>query len=292
MTRLGPITGVYRTAFDAVLRQAMGPQAPMDRPAGDPGLFGPGSVAWQVHANPVVLAVGGVAAVILQLGEPAIRTAIWTRSSFRAQPLARMRRTAQAALVTTFAPTAAARDCIAAVGRMHAAINGVTPGGAAYSALDPELCDIVHLTTGHGFLSAYVGLVRPDLPARERDRYWAEGVEVGRAFGAGGPPTSAAQAAERLAALRDRLTPDPAIGEFLAIVARTSPLGPAGLPVQALLVEGALALTPGWARARLGLQHRPARQAAALGVLSLLARSVPPPAIVREAYQRMGVGSP
>jgi len=30
-------------------------------PAGDPGLFGPDSMAWRIHANPIALAIGGVA---------------------------------------------------------------------------------------------------------------------------------------------------------------------------------------------------------------------------------------
>ena len=45
-------------------------------PRGDPGLFGPDSVAWRVHANPVALAVGGIAAVILELAEPRVRSGI------------------------------------------------------------------------------------------------------------------------------------------------------------------------------------------------------------------------
>ena len=42
------------------------PRSPMSggkvnylEPQGDPGFFGPGSMAWRVHANPIALAVGG-----------------------------------------------------------------------------------------------------------------------------------------------------------------------------------------------------------------------------------------
>lgn len=44
------------------------------QPTGDPGFYGPDSVAWRVHANPVSLAVGGIAAVILELAEPRVRS--------------------------------------------------------------------------------------------------------------------------------------------------------------------------------------------------------------------------
>src|SRR4030095_5892246 len=77
-------------------------------PAGDPGLFGPDSMAWRVHANPVALAVGGVAAVILELAEPRVRSGVWDHSTFRTDPLARMQRTGEATLITTFGPSAAA----------------------------------------------------------------------------------------------------------------------------------------------------------------------------------------
>jgi len=60
------------------------------RPIGDPGFFGPDSVAWRVHANPVALAVGGVAAVILELAEPRVRSGVWEHSSFRTDPLGRI----------------------------------------------------------------------------------------------------------------------------------------------------------------------------------------------------------
>ena len=53
-------------------------------PMGDPGLYGPDSMAWRVHANPVTLAVGGLAAVILELAEPRVRTGVWEQSIFRA----------------------------------------------------------------------------------------------------------------------------------------------------------------------------------------------------------------
>ena len=77
-------------------------------PKGDPGLFGPESMAWRVHANPVALAIGGVAAVLLELAEPRVRSGVWDHSTFRTDPLARMQRTGEATLITTYGPTTAA----------------------------------------------------------------------------------------------------------------------------------------------------------------------------------------
>ena len=78
-------------------------------PAGDPGLSGPGSVSWRVSANPIALAVGGIAAVILELAEPRIRAGVWDHSTFKTDPIARMERTGLAAMAVTYGPHAAAR---------------------------------------------------------------------------------------------------------------------------------------------------------------------------------------
>ena len=167
----------------------------------DPGLFGPGSVAWRVMANPVALAVGGVAAVILELAEPRVRTGVWEHSTFRTRPLQRMRRTAASAMITTYGTTAEAMARIAMVNRMHERVRGTTPEGQAYEALDPALLTWVHLTAGWGFRSAYVRFVEPGMSAAEQDRYHAEGSVVGRAFGAVGAPTSVAEVEAQIAAM-------------------------------------------------------------------------------------------
>ena len=115
-------------------------------PKGDSGLFGPGSVTWRVHSNPVALAVGGVAAVILELAEPRVRAGVWDHSSFRTDPLGRMRRTAEATMLTTYGPSEAAKQRIALVNRIHQKITGVTPNGTPYRAMDPELLLWVQVT--------------------------------------------------------------------------------------------------------------------------------------------------
>lgn len=259
------------------------------RPAGDPGLFGPDSVAWRVHANAVALAVGGVAAVILELAEPRVRSGVWNHSSFRRDPLTRMRRTGEATLVTTYGPTEAAQARVAMVTRMHRSVAGLTPEGQAYSALDPELLAWVHITAGWGFLNAYGRYVAP-LSAADRDRYYTEGARLGRMFGATAPPASAAEAEAVFERMRPRLVSHPIIGEFLGIVAATSPLGLAGLAVQPLVVEAAIDLLPADIRGRLALASRPFRLAVArrvLGGLAQIARQAPSE-VVRQACARVG----
>lgn len=276
------------------LNMLLGLPEPCPGPPGDPGLFGPGSMAWRVHANPIVLAVGGVTAVVLELAEPRVRTAVWAHSTFRTDPLRRMRRTAHAALLTTFGPTALARAGIEAVERRHEGVTGVTADGEAYSARDPALADWVHITAGYGFLTAYRRLLAPRLPAEDADRYWAEGREVARAYGAGCPPGSQAEALAAIRTMKPRLRPSPVIDEFLDLVRRASPLGLAGRPLQGLVVEAALACLPPWAIGQLSLSDRPVRRAGAIAAartLAVAADTTPLP-IVSEAYARMSEPRP
>jgi uncharacterized protein (DUF2236 family) len=262
-------------------------------PEGDPGVFGPDSMAWRVHANPVALAIGGVAAVLLELAEPRVRSGVWDHSTFRTDPLARMQRTGEATLITTYGPTKAADARIAMVTRMHQRVGGVTPEGQAYTALEPELMTWVHVTASWGFLNAYDRYVAP-LSDAEKDRYFAEGGRLGRMFGAPEPPDSVAGVAAWFDRMRPKLVPHEIITEFLQIVSTTSPLGLAGRALQPLVVEAAIDLVPADIRDRLGLRSRPLRLAAARTTLRLLAQVAgrAPGDVVCDAYARMGRKAP
>jgi uncharacterized protein (DUF2236 family) len=250
-------------------------------------------MAWRVHANPVALAVGGVAAVILELAEPRVRTGVWEHSIFRTDPLTRMRRTGEATLITTYGPTAAAEARVAMVTRMHQRVSGLTPEGLAYTALEPDLMTWVHVTAGWGFLSAHHRYVAP-LSAADRDRYYAEGGRLGRLFGVSEPPRSVAEVEAWFDRMRPKLIAHPIITEFLQIVSTTSPLGLPGRALQPLVVEAAIDLTPSDIRARLGLRTQPLRLALAKRTLRLLARVAEraPSEVVRQAYARMGRKAP
>jgi uncharacterized protein (DUF2236 family) len=258
-------------------------------PKGDPGMFGPDSMAWRIHANPIALAIGGVAAVILELAEARVRTGVWEHSIFKTDPLTRMRRTGEATLITTYGPTAAAEARIAMVTRMHQRVAGVTPDGQAFTALDPELMTWVHVTASWGFLNAYDRYVRP-LSLAEQDRYYAEGAKLGRAFGAADAPSSVAEVSQCFERMAPRLEPHAIIGEFLGIVAATSPLGLAGRMVQPLVVQAAIDLLPPEIRDRLNLPESPLALGVARPTLRLLAKAAARAAMpeVAQAYERVG----
>jgi uncharacterized protein (DUF2236 family) len=246
-----------RRNLDRLLRDHIAPPAGMavdfTAPAGAASLFAPDSVTWRVMKNPVALIVGGVAAVILELAEPRVRTGVWEHTSFRRDPVTRMRRTGYAAWVTVYAPAETARAMIDGVVRAHERIEGRTPEGVAYRANDQELLNWVHATAGFGFFEAYRRFVRPLTP-EELDRLYAEGAATAALYGARQAPRSAAELDALFAAMAPKLERSDIIFEFLQIV-RAAPV----LPLRRLhhpMIRAAVEITPPWAREILGLGPR------------------------------------
>jgi uncharacterized protein (DUF2236 family) len=215
-----------------------------------PALVAHDSLTWRVMKNPVALTVGGIAAVILELAEPRVRTGVWEHTSFRRDPVTRMRRTGYAAMVTVYGPTDAARAMIAGVVRAHDRIEGVTPTGAPYRANDEELLNWVHATAAFGFVEAYRRYVRP-LSGSELDQFYAEGAANAALYGAHGAPTSAAEANALFSAMAPKLERSDILFEFFDIV-RAAPLLP-WRRLQRLIIRAAVEITPDWARRKLGL---------------------------------------
>jgi uncharacterized protein (DUF2236 family) len=224
-------------------------------PPGEPALVSADSVSWRVFKNPVALFTGGIAAVLLELAEPKVRSGVWDHSSFRTAPLTRMKRTGMAAMVTVYGARSVAEHMIAGVRRRHGHVTGSTPGGDTYQANDPALLDWVQATASFGFLEGYCSYVKP-LPETQRDRFYAEGGAAAALYGATGAPRSRAEQAALFAATAPRLEHSDIIFEFLAIL-RQAPLLPVWLrPMQGLFIRAATDLLPADLRTRLGLDDR------------------------------------
>jgi uncharacterized protein (DUF2236 family) len=221
------------------------------RPLGEAALVSPDSVSWRVFKNPLSLFIGGIAAVIMELAEPRVRTGVWEHTTFRIDPIRRLRRTGLAAMVTIYGARGMAEAMIARVRRMHDRVAGSTPAGKAYRATDPELLNWVQGTAAYGFLQAYHAYVRP-LSDLERDRYYAEGTLAASLYGASAA-TSEAALEMRFEAMANQLERSDILFEFLAIM-RSAPILPLPLrPVQPLLIRAAIDLTPYWLRRIVGL---------------------------------------
>lgn len=200
----------------------------------------------------MALFVGGVTAVILELAEPRIRTGVWEHTTFRTDPVARLRRTGLAAMVTVYGARSLSEAMIAGVGRMHARVSGVTPAGAPYRATDPELMNWVQATASFGFMEAYHAYVAP-LSGDERDRYFSEAQTSAHLYGATGAPRSNAEWLALYARMKPLFERSDIIFEFLSIMRAAPALpGPVRL-TQGTLIRAAIDLVPADARAILGL---------------------------------------
>ena len=247
-----PLQGSFETATRALLDPGDQSSVDFSRPAGEHALVSPESVSWRVFKNPVSLFIGGVAAVIMELAEPRVRTGVWEHTTFRVDPIRRLRHTGLAAMVTVYGARSTAEAMIAHVRRMHDKVAGMTSSGEAYCANDPELLNWVHGTAAYGFVQAYHTYVRP-LSLQERNCYYAEGITAAALYGAISAPASEAELEILFEATAGRLERSDIVFEFLAIM-RSAPILPLLLrPVQHLLVRAAIDLTPRWLQTILGL---------------------------------------
>lgn len=229
------------------IRGLMRPPAGMafdfSQPAGEPALAPQDGVTWRVCANPISLFIGGVAAVLLELAEPSVRSGVWDHSSFQRDPRTRLRRTGLAAMMSVYGPRSATEKLIANVVRMHGRVAGTTPDGVAYCANDPRLLDWVHATATFGFAEAYHRYVR-SLSAAEKDLAFAETEPAAGLYGATGSPRSWAAWEALLAATAPGLEGSRVVADFMRIMAE-APIVPGPMRwLQRLLVRAAVEITP------------------------------------------------
>lgn len=120
------------------------PKPPDDADSGDLGLFGPASVTWRLHADPM-LGLAGLRALILQALHPRAAEAVGQHSSFREDVWGRLTRTSEFVAVTTFGTRAQALSAGAHVRSLHAMMSAVDPvTGHGYRVDEPELLLWVH----------------------------------------------------------------------------------------------------------------------------------------------------
>ena len=228
------------------------PKFDYTQPAGAAAHLHPGSVAWRVYKNQIALAIGGVAAVLLEFADPRIRSGVWDHSTYKADPIGRSERTGYAAMIGVYGPVDAAKRVIQGVNRMHAQVKGNTPGGIPYSAQDPELLDWVSATAGYGFLTAYDRFVAP-VSAPDQERFFREGAAVAELYGVQNKITSRADFFAMLDQLSPGFEPHPINSEFLDIIqsGKAAPSVPRFL--HRALARGAVSILPKTVRETLQL---------------------------------------
>jgi uncharacterized protein (DUF2236 family) len=223
------------------------PAPDYDAPLGDPGLFGPDSATWKIHADFPSMMAGGLASLMLQALHPLALAGVWDHSAFRTDTLGRLRNTTAFVGRTTYAPRAPAETAIEHVRMIHRSVRDTAGDGRPYSADDPHLLTWVHCAGCWCFLRAYERYCHAPIPRAMQDRYLAEMTRIAEALGARGVPGSTSQLDAFFKRVRPELVFDGRTRETLRI------LGSIRLPIpfagfsRDLFLGSAAALLPDWA---------------------------------------------
>jgi uncharacterized protein (DUF2236 family) len=230
----------------------------------DGSLFGPESVTWRVHADPL-MGVAGLRAILLQVLHPVVMGAIDLHSDYRDDPWRRLHRLTEFITLTTFGSTAEAMLHGSRVRAVHARIRGRTPGGIDYTADDPQLLAWVHCCQVASFLEIVTrGGVR--LSGAEQDAYIAEQVRAAMLIGLEPDevPHDRARLLDYFRVIRPLLACSPGARRAAALIVRAAdagcrPEGPgaAVLPSWVPVAGLAFAALPPWARRLYALADPP-----------------------------------
>ncbi|MGY1693448.1 MULTISPECIES: oxygenase MpaB family protein [unclassified Geodermatophilus] len=262
------------------------------------GFFGPDSVTWRVHADPVY-SVGGLRALLLQALHPVAMDGVARNSVFRESPWQRLTRTAEYVDTLTFGTRREAIRQVRRVRGMHRRLGGTeATTGRAYRVDDADLLLWVHACQVDSLLDVArrAGVVTP----AEADRYVAEQVVAAELIGvdAADVPASVADLAAYFERLRPvlALTPDARDAwRFIALppMPRWVQVLTPARPAWGSLASLAVATLPPWARRLASLPGLPVTDVAATaalrafrtGVLALPERTRRSP-IVRAGFER------
>ncbi|MGW2613726.1 oxygenase MpaB family protein [Streptomyces sp. NPDC001500] len=139
----------------------------------DPGLFGPTSVTWQAHGDPMMW-VAGIRALYLQALHPRAVRGVMQNSDFRRDAWGRLMRTADFVCTTTYGTAEAAEQAGARVRRIHGLLSATDPdSGERYGVDEPALLLWVHCAEIDSYLHV---LRRSGYPLSDAaaDRYIGE----------------------------------------------------------------------------------------------------------------------
>ncbi|AZC33472.1 oxygenase MpaB family protein [Pseudomonas chlororaphis] len=230
-------------------------QLDLDNPKGDPGLFGPDAICWQVHGDFSSMLIGGISALLMQALHPLALAGVWDHSNFREDMIGRLRRTAQFISGTTFGSRQDAEWLIDKVRTIHLQIVGHAPDGRPYAASDPQLLTWVHVAEVSSFLAAHLRYRNPQLSPADQDRYYGEVALIAERLGASDVPRSRRAVADYLARMRPQLLCDERSREVLRLLLAAPAPSRLAKPFGSLMMQAGIDLLPDWASNMLGVNQ-------------------------------------
>jgi len=245
----------------------------------DLGLFGPSSVTWKVHGEPI-LALAGLRALFVQSLHPRALAGVLQNSDFRTRPWHRLETTATYVVTVIFGTTAEAEAAGARVRAVHSRLRGTDPRtGERFRLDEPDLLRWVHVAEVDSFLdiARRAGVTLTDA---EADGYLREQRRAAALVGLD-PETVPGSRAE-VAAYYEQMQPQLAttretVESMLFMAVPPMPYGLGWTPARgAFAGVAALAMStlPAWARRRYGLPGIAAADPAASVAVRLLRAGV------------------
>ena len=155
-------------------------------------------------------------------------------------------------MVGVYGPKRAAERVIQGVTNMHARVNGTTPKGEAYRALDVELLDWVSATAAYGFLTAYDTFCEKVSEA-DKQLYYAEAAPGAKLYGVQRSPMSTADFFDMMKPLVERFESHEINEEFLGIIMSGAAAPDTPKYLSRAMARASVSLLPPIVRQKLGL---------------------------------------
>jgi uncharacterized protein (DUF2236 family) len=230
----------------------------------DVGLFGPGSVTWKLHQEPILL-LAGLRSLYLQALHPRAVAGVAQNSTFRSDPWGRLNRTSEYVGTVVYGSTAEVETASSRLRRLHSRMTATDPDtGETFRIDEPDLLRWVAEVESFLTTARRAGLKLTD---DEVDAYYTEQLRAAELVGLD-PATVPATAAE-VAAYYEQMQPDLRLTRESAETALFLTVPPVpetwgNKPVRLGLTLGptrwvyfgiagtAFALLPGWARKMYG----------------------------------------
>jgi uncharacterized protein (DUF2236 family) len=280
------------------------PGVQFSEPAGDRGLYGPGSAIWYVHSDVVTL-VGGLSGLLLgALHQPTMHGTN-QHSSYSDDPLARLGRTASFVNAMTWGAMPVVDRTCDMVRKMHKLVEGSMPDGREYSANAPDQLVWTAMTQAHSIMRAHLRFHPKPLSGERIDEYYAQYAQFAIRLGADIPvPSNRTEVDDYFTDMRPYLTFAEETAELADFFRR--PFGPDPLAKAAsiAITRAAFDTMPGWAQRLYGIRSASrlsaipkridaiATRRAARLVLSVLRWGIEEPTIQIEARERSEAAEP
>lgn len=252
---------------------------------GDPGLFGPDSITWEVMGD-VSGFVAGIRALLIQAAHPEVVAGVADHSRYREDPLGRLSRTSDYVTATSYGAMPEVEQAVRIVRAAHRRVAGISHRGIPYRADDPPLAAWVHNSLTDSFLACHRAYGARALSRKEADRFVREQARIGRLLDADPVPETADELSAWVAD-HPAIAPSPGMREAVAFL-RRPPLDPAVLVGYQVLAAAAIVTVPPRIQRALALKPRPGARPVGLASTTVMRWALANSPRWRQALLRVG----